>query len=122
MLYENLVWFCLLWFSVLVVRRLWQATHPPVAVAVPSPKRKTPRPLQPRTPHDCPVCGRPHPTPLIGNARKPGVLPWSERKSKRGRPKTICTAGYACPRPDCDYFGNTDSTFHGTPVTGHWSQ
>jgi len=50
--------------------------------------------------------------PIGGHVRKPGVLPWSERKSSRGKRKTICTAGYACPRPDCDYFGNTDSTFH----------
>ena len=50
--------------------------------------------------------------PIGGNVRKPGVLPWRERKSSRGKRKTICTAGYACPRPDCDYFGNTDSTFH----------
>ncbi len=26
--------------------------------------------------------------------------------------KTICTAGYACPQPDCDYFGNPAPTFH----------
>jgi transposase-like protein len=112
MFYENLVWFCLLWLSVLVARRLWRATRPPVAVAVSSPQPKTPRPLKPRTPNDCPVCGRPHPTPLVGHVRQPGVLPWCERKSSRGRPKTICTAGDACPRPDCDYFGNTNPTFH----------
>jgi hypothetical protein len=118
MLYENLVWFCLLWLCVLIARRLWHTTHPPVAVAVPSPKRKTPRPLkptsassvEPRTLHDCPVCGRPHSTSLIGNTRKPGVLLWSERKSTRGKPQTICTAGYACPRPECDYFGNSDDS------------
>lgn len=112
MVYENLVWFCLLWLCVLVARRIWHTTHSPVAVAVATPKRKTPRPLKPRTPNDCPVCGRPHPTPLIGNNRKPGILPWPERKSARGRPKTICTAGYACPQPTCDYFGNTDCTYH----------
>lgn len=45
---------------------------------------------------------------------KPGVLPWSERKSRRGtlRAKTVCTAGWACPPPECDYYGNTDSTYH----------
>ena len=64
------------------------------------------------TPKDCPVCGRPHPTPLWSNVRKPSVLPWSERKSRRGKHKTICTAGYACPNLACDYHGNTDSTFH----------
>jgi hypothetical protein len=50
--------------------------------------------------------------PLVGNIRQPGVLAWSERKSTRGKPKTICTAGDACPRLECDYFGNTDPTFH----------
>jgi IS1 family transposase/transposase-like protein len=112
MFYENLVWFGLLWVCVLVVRRVWRATHPPIPVAVSSPKRKAPRPLKPRTPHDCPVCRRPHPTPVGGHVCKPGVLPWRERKSSRGKRKTICTAGYACPRAECDYFGNTDSTFH----------
>ena len=112
MLYENLVWFTLLGICVLVMRRLWHAAHSALPSSVPSPKRKTPRLLKPHTPHDCPVCGRPHPTPHVGNARKPGVLPWRERKSARGKPKRICTAGYACPTPDCDNFGNTDSTFH----------
>jgi len=112
MFYENLVWFGLGWVIVLVGRRVWRGTHPPVTTCVPTPPRKTPRPLKPRTPDDCPVCGRPHPTPLWGNPRKPGVLPWRERKSRRGRRKTICTAGHACPNPECDYYGNTDATFH----------
>jgi len=112
MFYDHLAWFTVMWVSVLGVRRLWRATHQAASACASTPPRKTPRPLKPRTPHDCPVCGRPHSTPLVGNVRKPGVLPWRERKSPRGRLKTICTAGYACPTPDCDYFGNTDSTFH----------
>ena len=36
------------------------------------------------------MCGRRHPTPLVGNVRKPGVVPWQERKSARGKPKTPC--------------------------------
>jgi hypothetical protein len=111
-LFENLTWFTMLWVSVLVTRRLWRAAHPPIPISVSAPKRKVPRPLKPRTPNDCPVCGRPHPKPFGGHVRKPGVLPGCERKSPRAKRKTICTAGYACPRPDCDYFGNTDSTFH----------
>ena len=112
MFYENLVWFTVLWVSVLVAHRLRRATHPPVPASVSSPKCKMPRPLKPRTPDDCPVCRRPHPTPLWSNPRQAGVLLWRERKSPRGRPKTIRTAGYACPNPDCHYHGNTDSTFH----------
>ena len=73
---------------------------------------REPHPLKPRSPHDCPVCRRPHPKPLWGHAHKPGVLPWPERKSRRGKHKHICTAGHACPNPLCDYWGNTDHTFH----------
>jgi hypothetical protein len=54
----------------------------------------------------------PAPHAPVGQPRQAGVLPWSERKSPRGKPKTICTAGHACPNRDCDYYGNTDSTFH----------
>jgi len=113
MFYEQLAWFVTLWLCVLVLRRLGHSLRQPVCVSAAARQRKTPRPLKPRTPHDCPVCGRPHPTPLWGNVRQPGVLPWSERKSRRGQPKTICTAGYACPNTACDYYGNTDATFHG---------
>jgi len=112
MFYEHLAGFTVLWVSLLIVRRLWRAAHPRVPASVSSSKRKMPLPLKPRTPTDCPVCGRPHPTSLWGNRRKAGVLSWSERKSPRSRRKTICTADHACPNPDCDYSGNTDATFH----------
>jgi len=112
MFVENLAWFCGLWMIVLIGRALGRAARRRVPALAPEPKRKAPRPLKPRTPNDCPVCRRPHPTPLWGNPRQAGVLPWSERKSPRGRRKTICTAGHACPNPDCDYYGNTDATFH----------
>jgi len=117
MFYGNLAWFCVVWVSVRVARRLWRVAHPPVRAAVSSPKRKAPRPLKPRTPNDCPVCGRAHPTPLVGNMCKPGVVPWRERKTTRGRPKALCTAGYACPNPDCDNHGNADSSLHA--LVGH---
>jgi hypothetical protein len=56
---------------------------------------------KPRTPKECPVCGRPPPTPLVGNSRKPGVVPWLEHKSTRGtlRAKTSCTALYRLRTP-----------------------
>ncbi len=73
MFYGDLAWFCVVWVSVLVARRLWRAAHPPVRAAVSLPKRKAPRPLKPRTPNDCPVCGRAHSTPLVGNVHKPGA-------------------------------------------------
>lgn len=73
---------------------------------------KEPRPLKPRSPLDCPVCRRPHPKPLWDHAHKLGVEPWARRKSPRGKHKHICTAGHACPNPLCDYWGNSDLTFH----------
>jgi hypothetical protein len=110
---DDFEWFGVLWVTLPVGRRLRRAIRAPVTAAPLAPSQhKTPRPLKPRTPHDCPVCGQPHPTPPWGNSRKPGVLPWSERKSPRGQPKTICAAGYVCPNPNCDDYGNTDSTFH----------
>jgi len=93
MLYENLVGFARLGICIRVICRLWQATHSALPPSVPSPKRKTLRPLKPRPPHDCLVCGRPHSTPLVGNARKPGVLPWREHKSARGKHHEIYLGG-----------------------------
>jgi IS1 family transposase len=39
-------------------------------------------------------------------------MPYSQIKSPRGRRKQIVTAGYACPNPDCRYFGITDDKIH----------
>jgi hypothetical protein len=83
-----------------------------VAPGPKTPQVKIPRPLKPRTPEDCPVCRRPHPSPLCGYVRKEGVKPWCARKSRRGKPKRVCTAGHACPNPACAYAGNTDPACH----------
>lgn len=89
-----------------LLQRRRERGHQPVVLA------NEPRPLKPRSPQDCPVCRHPHPKPLWGHAQKPGVGPWSQRKSPRGKHKEICTAGHACPNPECHYWGNTDPTFH----------
>ena len=68
--------------------------------------------LKPRTPDDCPSC-RLGSTPLSGGGLVPApVRPWSEVKSRRGAPKRIDTEGFACPNPQCPYFGNTDAHLH----------
>jgi transposase-like protein len=68
--------------------------------------------LKPRCPDDCPACrlastaspgGRPAPAP---------VRPWCEVKSRRGAPKRVNTAGFACPNPQCPYYGITDVQIH----------
>lgn len=66
--------------------------------------------LKPRTPLDCPAC-RLGSTPSSSGGPEP-VRPWSEVKSRRGAPKRIDTAGYACPNPQCPYFGITDASIH----------
>jgi IS1 family transposase len=68
--------------------------------------------LKPRCPDDCPDC-RLASTPSSGGgpASLP-VWPWSEVKSRRGAPKRVNTAGFACPNPMCLYFGITDAQIH----------
>jgi IS1 family transposase len=38
--------------------------------------------------------------------------PWPEKKSKRGRKKTVCTRHQFCSNPDCDYYLITDDKIH----------
>src|SRR5215471_16954659 len=74
-------------------------------------KRRTlHRLLKPRSPDDCPACRLDSP-PSSGGEPAP-VRPWHEVKSRRGAPKRIDTQGYACPSPQCRYFGHTDVHRH----------
>ncbi len=103
--------FFLLPFLALLWRLCWFHFQPSHAQAA---KRRTliHRLLKPRTPDDCPAC-RLVSTPASGGGRaSPPVRPWSEVKSRRGSPKRIDTEGFACPNPQCQYFGNTDAHFH----------
>ena len=82
------------------LRRLWQRS-----------KDRLPRTWKPKSPRDCACC-------QTGIALTPlpdpnSVIPWSsQRKSSRGRKETVDTDGFACPQPDCDYFGITDADIH----------
>lgn len=68
--------------------------------------------LKPRTPDDCPLCHLAS-TPSLGAGPVPGPLrPWREVKSRRGAPKRIDTEGFACPNPQCLYFGITEAHIH----------
>ncbi len=66
--------------------------------------------LKPRTPDDCPTCRLEQRLTLRDNART--ARPWSEVKSRRGRPKTHDTDGQACMEPSCEYYKDTDGTHH----------
>ena len=68
--------------------------------------------LKPRSPDDCPACRL---GSTVSSGAEPGsapVRPWREMKSRRGAPKRIETEGFACPNPQCRYFGNTDAQIH----------
>jgi IS1 family transposase len=78
---------------------LWQRT-----------KDRLPRKWKPNSPRDCAGCLAG--ITLVSLPDPSSVVPWSERKSSRGRKKSIDTSGYACPLPDCDYFGITDAAIH----------
>ena len=65
--------------------------------------------LKPRTPLDCFLCR--HSSSDVRPAPAP-VRPWSEVKSRRGAPKRVNTAGFACPNQQCLYFGITDDHIH----------
>jgi IS1 family transposase len=100
---------CLLLLLVLLWRLDWFSIQPCSSRGGANHSR-FPRLLKPRTPDDCPVCRLASPASSAG---KPGpVRPWGEVKSQRGAPKHIDTAGFACPNPQCQYFGNTDAHFH----------
>jgi IS1 family transposase/transposase-like protein len=73
-------------------------------------KDRLPRRWRPKTPEDCPQCqqGVTIEHPQINW----DVEPYTERKSRRGRKKSIPTEGYACPNPRCCYFGITSQDTH----------
>ena len=64
-------------------------------------QRRGPRQLKPKSPDDCPACNQL--LSLLPFRPRPDVVPWRERKSPRGRPKTIDSNGYACLNLRCDY-------------------
>ena len=93
----------------ILLRVRWRWPSPASPHARPNAK-PTPRPLIPRTPDDCPACRAAQPglPPPASTSPKP----YSQMKSPRGRRKRIATAGYACPNPDCKYYGVTDDQVH----------
>ena len=66
--------------------------------------------LKPRTPEDCPSCRLEQRLGVLDTSRT--ARPWPEVKSRRGRPKTHDTDGYACMNPGCEYYQDTEGTHH----------
>jgi hypothetical protein len=73
-------------------------------------QRRGPRMLKPKSPHDCPLCNRD--ICFLPRRLKLEVIPWSERKSRRGRPKTVDNSGHACHNLLCDYFAVANPEIH----------
>jgi hypothetical protein len=65
-------------------------------------KPKRPWSLRPRTPDDCQDCRLA--AAETGPSRSQGRRPWSEVKSRRGRPKEHDSSGQACMNPFCEYY------------------
>ena len=78
--------------------------------------------LKPRCPDDCPACRLASPPASGGGRASHPVRPWREVKSRRGAPKRVSTAGFACPNQQCKYFGNTDDQFHALVGDGKHGQ
>jgi len=105
--YLFLLLVCLLLFLELLWGLDWLHLRPSREEA----KRRTlHRLLKPGTPDDCPAC-RLASTAAFGGGPAP-VRPWCEIKSRRGAPKRVNTEGFACPNPQCPYFGTTDADIH----------
>ena len=79
-------------------------------------RRRGPRNLKPKSPEDCPLCNRS--ICFLPHRSKPEVIPWSERKSRRGRPKIVDTSGHACLNLLCDYFAVADPEIHALVSNG----
>ncbi len=95
---------CVLWVIVLQDRQHRHQLDSPAAATTRQ------RLLKPRTPNACPACRNQHAQPAP--ALPPTVRPWSELKRRRGAPRRIPTAGFACPNHTCSYSGSTDPQIH----------
>jgi hypothetical protein len=84
--------------------------HPPSHTAIITSRIQ--RLLKPRTPEDCPTCRQPQAVPTCVPPTSSLIIPWCERKSRRGAPKRIATQGFACPNRSCMYYRITDAHVH----------
>jgi len=121
-LHVYLLVFFLLFSLTLLWVLCWLYPGPAPSGAAAKLRTKLHRLLKPRTPGDCPICRLPG-TLSSGGGPAPGpVRPWREVKSRRGAPKRIPTDGFACPNPQCAYFGISDVRVHALVGDGRHGQ
>ena len=97
---------CAIVFAALIVLicRAWLIVLPAIARA----RRRTAA-WQPKSPLDCPLCRSAQPPcPALLHE----VQPWRLGRSRRGAKKRYNSEGFACPNPDCLYFGCTVASIH----------
>jgi len=96
--------------SIALLLSLWHIYKPKIEKMRQRLKLYLPRKWKPKSPKDCPDCQSGIELAIL----KPNVavIPYIDRKSTRGRSKQISTQGFACPNPECDYFGVTDQGLH----------
>jgi len=110
-MYMFLLVVCLLLCLALLRRHDWLPLQPCTSRAG-AKRSRLPCLLKPRCPDDCPACRLASTASSgVGPAPTP-VRPWREVKSRRGAPKRVNTEGFACPNPQCLYFGRTDARVH----------
>ena len=77
-----------------------------------STQSSSPRPLKPKTAHDCPECRAAQASGETVTAARVTPMPWRLRKGIGGRKKRLATAGYFCPNPACEYYLVSDAAIH----------
>ncbi len=80
---------------------------------------KARRRLRAKTPAACELCCM---AQAVSLAERAAAIPYCQRKSNRGRKKTISSEGYACLRPDCPYFLVTSEVVHALVSDGQHGQ
>ena len=100
----------LILFAVLLLKLSWRLYSPRLRRRWKNAKARLPRRWKPRSPKDCPHCCQG--LSLESRPVQREVEPYAKRKCTRGRKKEICTAGFACLNPLCEYFGITDDQGH----------
>lgn len=106
-------------FLIVIIAALtWIVIHRPAPARGQTRPKPSPRSLKPRTPdrEACPFCRATHPA---GSHPRPLPKPYRQVKSPRGSKKRVATAGYACPNPNCLYFGIIDDQIHALVGCGH---
>lgn len=103
-LWLNLLLLCLL---VWLQRRFFQRVFQPVWQRW---QQGRARRWKPQSPHACCHCQSGVHLSLVRSSAD--IRPYADRKSRRGRKKSVPTRGFACPTPHCHYHGVTDDTLH----------